>query len=208
MMPRLVSAFIGMGGLGLFLVTFADASYLVIPLTNDLLLIILVAHHPLRLPYYALLAACGSICGAFTLDIVFRKGGRKIERMVPRKRFEYIQGKMANRTGWALGLSALLPPPFPMKPAVIAASALQYPRKKMYAIIFVTRFLRYGAIGLIGLFFARQVVEFIKSPTVAYLMYFLIGIAVLGTTIAVVRWVKQSKEQPPDEENRNPRHTP
>ncbi len=206
----IVGAFLGMGGLGLFLVTFADASYAVIPITNDLLIIVLTAHHPLKLPYYALIAGLGSVAGAFTLDIVFRKGGQKIERVVSRKRFEYVQQKMADRTGWALGLSALMPPPFPMKPAVIAAAVLQYDRKKFYLIIFVTRVLRYGVIGLIGVFFTKQVVAAMKSPILEYLIYFLLAIAILGTAVAVHRWIRESKQQPPDEgdQNQSPQHVP
>ncbi len=195
-MTWLVSAFIGLGGIGLFIITAIDASYLVIPITNDLLMILLVAHHNMRLPYYALMAAFGSMAGAFTIDVVFRKGGRKIERLVPRKRFEYVRGRMENRAGLVLGISAMMPPPFPMKPAVAAASALQYPRRKMYTIIGITRFFRYGAIGLIGVFFSKQIVAFMESPTLSYVMYFLIGIAVLGSGFAVWRWVRESRQQP------------
>lgn len=195
-MHWLVSAFIGFGWAGLLLIAFADSSFLVIPIANDLLVAVLVAQNNARLPLYAIVAAAGSVAGALVLDIVFRKGGQRIERAVSRKRFDYLQRKMESRTGWFIGISALLPPPFPMKPAVVAAAVIQYPRRKMLAIVFLTRLVRYACVGLIGLFFSHQIVAFLESPIVAYVMYFLIAIAVLGSSLAVARWIRQSKEQP------------
>lgn len=195
-MHWLVSAIVGFGGAGLLLIAFADSSFLVIPIANDLLIVILVAQNNARLPLYAILAAVGSAAGALVLDVIFRKGGQRIERAVSRKRFDYLRRKMERRTGWFIGISAMLPPPFPMKPAIVAAAVIQYSRKKMLAIVFSIRIVRYSSVGLIGLFFSSQIVAFLESPIVAYIMYFLIGIAVLGSALAIMRWVKQSGDQP------------
>lgn len=65
------------GGLGLLAIGALDSSFLFMPFGNDLLLIGLTAHHPARMPYYAGMAALGSMLGSLTIDCVSRKGGEK-----------------------------------------------------------------------------------------------------------------------------------
>ena len=53
---------------------------------------------------------------------------------------EYVRKKITKNAGWALGLAALMPPPFPFTPFVAAAAVLQYPRKKLLATVALGRF--------------------------------------------------------------------
>lgn len=48
-----------LGGVGLLLSALIDSSFVPLPLVTDLLLMELSSRHPLRMPYYAAMAAAG-----------------------------------------------------------------------------------------------------------------------------------------------------
>ncbi len=194
----LLRAFLGLGGPGLLLLAALDSSFFIIPVAQDLLIIVLVARDNILLPYYAAMATVGSLIGAFIIDALFRRGGRTLmERTISRERLDYLQRKAEWGTGWVLAVAAVLPPPFPMKPAVAAAAALQYPRKRMFVILGVTRMLRFSTIGLIGIFFEQRVIAFMESPILGITMYILIALGLVLSAISIYKWVKQSRTEAP-----------
>ncbi len=64
-----------LGGVGLFIVTFLDSSFLSLPEAADLLLIWMIVQHKPRMVYYSTMATLGSIAGCFVLYVVTRKAG-------------------------------------------------------------------------------------------------------------------------------------
>src|ERR1700747_3502569 len=64
------------GGVGLFLSAFIDSSFVPLPLVTDLLLMELSRRHPVRMPYYAAMAALGSLAGCIWIYWLARKGGQ------------------------------------------------------------------------------------------------------------------------------------
>jgi membrane protein YqaA with SNARE-associated domain len=190
----IVSSFLALGGPGLLLISIADSSFLILPIANDLLVVLLTSRRHGFLLYYAAMATLGSVIGFFILDLIFRKGGQAtIEKHVSRARLDYLKNKIDRRTGWALAIGSLVPPPFPMKPLVAAASALQYPRKKLLGVIAIARFVRFTAEGVVAIFLGTKAMEFANSPELEDLMYALIGLAVLGSAASVYLWIKRSK---------------
>jgi membrane protein YqaA with SNARE-associated domain len=120
-----------LNGLGLLLLGILDSSFLFLPFGNDFLLIAMAAREHARWPYFAAMAAAGSVLGSFITDAISRKGGEAgLERKFSRRRLEYVKKKITKNAGWTLGLAALMPPPFPFTPCVAAAAVLQYPRKR------------------------------------------------------------------------------
>jgi membrane protein YqaA with SNARE-associated domain len=63
-----------LGGLGLLAASFVDSSFVPLPLVTDLLLIDLSSRHPMRMPYYAGMAAVGSLAGCLWIYYLARKG--------------------------------------------------------------------------------------------------------------------------------------
>ena len=119
------------------------------PLGNDLLIVALSANRHARLPYYVLMATAGSVLGCLLTDIVSRRGGEVgLERNMSRRRIEYIKKKIDKGAGLAIGLAALMPPPFPFTPFIAGAAAFQYPRKKLLGVIAGARLLRFSIEGL------------------------------------------------------------
>jgi len=185
-----------MGLLGLFLMSALDSSFLVLPFGNDLLLIALVSSNRDSLMWivYVIVSAIGSVVGVFFIDLLMRKAGESgLERFVSKKRIDKLKAKLENKGGITVFVATLIPPPFPFTPVVITASALQSPRGKLLIAVFLGRLLRFGIEAVLALYFGRQVLAFMNSDVVTYIVYGLIGIGVILSTLSLLRWLKRNK---------------
>lgn len=184
-----------LGVFGLFLLSALDSSFLVLPFGNDLLLIALVSSNRDSLVWiaYVVVSAIGSLVGVFIVDLIMRKTGEKgLEHFVSQREVEKLKAKLENKAGITVFIATLIPPPFPFTPAVMTASALQTPRGKLFAAVFFGRLIRFGAEAVLALYFGRQVIAFINSDVVSYIVYGLIGIAVVLSTLSVLKWLKRN----------------
>lgn len=188
--------FMRLGLLGLFLMSVLDSSFLVLPFGNDLLLIALVSSNREGLGWiaYVIISAVGSVVGVFIIDLLMRKTGEKgLERFISQNRIEKLKSKLENRAGVTVFIATLIPPPFPFTPAVMTASALQSPRGELLIAVFLGRLLRFGIEAVLALYFGRQVIAFMNSDVVTYIVYGLIGIAVVLSTLSLMKWLKRNK---------------
>jgi len=184
-----------MGMPGLFLMSALDSSFLVLPFGNDLLLIALVSSNRESLIWiaYVLISAVGSVLGVFVVDLLMRKAGEKgLERFVKPKKLERIKQKLENKLGITVLVATLLPPPFPFTPVIMTASALQCSRQKLFGAVFAGRLVRYTAEAILALYFGRQVIAYMNSDVVTYVVYGLVGAAVVLSTLSLLRWLKRS----------------
>jgi len=172
-----------------------DSSFLVLPFGNDLLLIALVSSNRNSWIWigYVIVSALGSVVGVLIVDVIMRKAGEKgLERFVSAKRVEKLKQKLENKAGITVFIATLIPPPFPFTPVVMTASALQSPRGHMLIAVFLGRLLRFGIEAVLALYFGRQMIAFLNSDVVTYFVYGLIGIAVVLSTLSLLRWVKRN----------------
>jgi membrane protein YqaA with SNARE-associated domain len=184
------------GGPGQFVLGVLDSSFLIMPLGNDLLMVVLtVRDHSLML-YYAGMATAGSVVGVLLMDLIVRRGGEKgLGKYVPAKRLEYIKKRVTDRAWVAITLASIAPPPFPFTPFVIAASALQYPRKKLLGMIGIWRMVRFSLEGVLAIYFGNSILSWANQPVVWYGVIVLIVISVGASTLSVYRWIKLSKKR-------------
>ena len=103
------------GGAGLFLIAMADSSFVSLPEINDILIILMVTHHPAWLLYYAAMSTAGSVAGCLILFYLGRKGGEALLR----QRFKGGQVERAMASFRRYGVAAvivpsMLPPPSPI----------------------------------------------------------------------------------------------
>ena len=184
-----------LGIFGLLLMSALDSSFLVLPFGNDLLLIALVSSNregPMWIAY-VLVSAIGSVIGVFVIDLLMRKTGEKgLERFLSKRRIEQVKSKIENKAFLTVFLATLVPPPFPFTPAVMTASALQLPKAKLLGAVFVGRLVRFGVEAILALYFGRQVIAFINSDVVSYIVYGLIAIAIVLSTLSLMRWLKRN----------------
>lgn len=180
---------------GLFLMSALDSSFLVLPFGNDLLLIALVSSQRESLIWiaYVLVSAVGSVLGVFVIDLLMRKAGEKgLERFVSARKIERWKAKLENKLGITVFVATLLPPPFPFTPVIMTASALQCSRRKLFGAVFVGRLIRFTAEAILALYFGRQVIAYIDSDAVAYFVYGLIAVAIVLSTLSLLRWLRRS----------------
>jgi membrane protein YqaA with SNARE-associated domain len=176
-----------LGGPGLLLLGLADNSIIPLPGSMDVLTIWFAVHHHALWYYYAAMATAGALLGGYLTYRLARKGGKKAlhSRLGP-KGTKSFSTRFERWGFWSIFLPALLPPPFPFVPFLLAAGALQYPRKKFLAALALGRGLRYSLLAYLGVIYGRQFLRFFNhysKPTFLVLLAFSImaGIAALVT---------------------------
>src|SRR3954469_9488874 len=186
-----------LGGPGLVLLGVADNS--IIPLTGsmDILTLWLAAAHRHLWPYYAGMATIGAVAGGYVTYALGRKGGKQaIERKLKKQRADKIFDHF-ERVGFrTVTVSAILPPPFPMVPVLLAAGALQYPKRKFVGALAFRRGVRYFLIAGIGSLYARPITAFFHRYYKDAVLI-LIGLAVLGGIFALREYLRSRRNNSP-----------
>jgi membrane protein YqaA with SNARE-associated domain len=193
----IVNFFRRLGAPGLFFLGALDSSFLVLPFGNDFLLMALVSSSrgPIWI-VYVLVSALGSLLGVFVVDVIMRKAGEKgLERFVKPQRVKKIKKKLDKSVGWVVFTSTLLPPPFPFTPVVVSASALQASRTKLFGGVFAGRLVRFTIEAALAIYFGKHILKFLNSPVLDYVVYVLIGIAVVGSALSLLKWLRSNKQK-------------
>jgi len=153
-----------LGGLGLIFLGLLDSSIIPIPGSMDVVTIILSARQQEWWFYYALMATAGSVIGGFVTYRLARKGGKEtLERRLSRRHVDRVQ-RIFERWGFsAIAIPALLPPPAPMVPFVLAAGAMRYPVRKFLAAMTLGRIIRYTILAYLAARYGRKIIAFIAK---------------------------------------------
>ncbi len=150
-----------LGALGLFAVAVVDSSVIPLPLpgSTDLLLLWLVAHS--GNPWFlAAMAISGSLLGGYTTWNVGRRGGEAaLQRHVPARILKLVVGWVEHHPILAVFLPAILPPPIPLSPFVLASGALGVSRNRFFVVFGAARSLRYSLITWLGVVYGRHVIR-------------------------------------------------
>jgi membrane protein YqaA with SNARE-associated domain len=178
--------FLTLGGPGLILLGLIDSSVIPVPGSMDAMTIVLAAHQRTWWPYYAVMATVGSVVGAYLTYRLARNRGEKAlhDRLSKRNAKKVV--RTFERWGFgAIVVPALLPPPMPMVPFVIAAGALQYSPRKFLVAMSVGRLVRYGIFAYLGAVYGRKIFAVVLAHGEVAL-FVTIGICVAATIIFVV----------------------
>ena len=106
-----------------------------------------------------------------------------------------MKRKVTDNAAWALVVAAIAPPPFPFTPFVMAAAALQYPRKRMMAVIGAARMFRFTALGVLALFFGKRILQWAQSGVVQGVLIGLVVVCTIGSIVSVVGWIRRSRKR-------------
>ena len=175
-LPLWLQTLIGsLGGLGLFVIGFFDSSVLSFPFVNDLLLIQFTIRDPRLMPYYVMMATLGSLAGCFWLYFLAKKGGAAMYRRVAGKRAERIHGWVQRNKFLSVAIPAILPPPLPFKPFVLAAGLFEIPLDSFALALVVGRGMRYTIEGFLAMRYGPQATRFLAQNKLEFILL------VLGT---------------------------
>jgi CubicO group peptidase (beta-lactamase class C family)/membrane protein YqaA with SNARE-associated domain len=158
----------GIGGSGLFVVTFLDSSVLSFPFIADALLIELSIANTARMPLYAFMAALGSLAGCIWLYWLAKKGGEVFFHQRAGKYAVKARQWVDHNAFLSVFVPAILPPPFPFKVFVLAEGVFQVPLRTFVIALLLGRGLRYFAEGIFGVRYGSQSLIFLTTHGSAF----------------------------------------
>jgi membrane protein YqaA with SNARE-associated domain len=175
-----------LGALGFIPLGLIDSSIIPLPGSMDVLTIILAARSAEFWMYYAVMATLGSVLGGFVTYRLARKGGKEsLARRVSAKTMKRVYG-IFERWGFAaIAIPAVLPPPMPFVPFLLAAGAMQYSVKKFLLAMTLGRIVRYSILAYLAARYGRKMLPFLLqhgNPVVAAV----VGLVVTGVLVYIV----------------------
>jgi membrane protein YqaA with SNARE-associated domain len=183
-----------LGGPGLLLLGLADNSLIPLPGSMDVLTIWFAVHHHNQWLYYAAMATLGAVIGGYVTYRLARKGGKAaLEHRLGHRGADAFYQRFERWGFWAVAVPAILPPPFPLVPFLLAAGAMQYSRKKFVAALTLGRSLRYGVLAYLGVHYGRHFLRFFNKYTKPTL-FVLIGMSLIAGIAALVTYLRYRHE--------------
>lgn len=184
-----------LGGVGVFLSALLDSSFVPLPLVTDLIVVDLSSRNPVRMPYYAAMAAIGSVAGCIWIYMLARKGGQAYYRNRQQQSSGRIRMWVQKYPFTSVLLPAVAPFPVPFKPFVIAQGVFQVPFIPFVVGTFVGRGALFFVEGLLGVRYGAAAREFVVHQKLASLAMLVILVAI----VAAIRWlpVRRRNEQAP-----------
>ncbi len=147
------------GLVGLFLISIVDSSFVPLPIpgVSDLMIVFFAAQHT-NLFLLVAVATAGSALGGYLSFQVGQKGGMEfLEKHVPERILKRVCGWMEHHAVLSVALPAILPPPMPLSPFVLAAGALKMSQRTFMVAFTTSRLLRHVIAAAAGVYYGRQV---------------------------------------------------
>jgi membrane protein YqaA with SNARE-associated domain len=175
-----------LGGPGLIVLGMVDSSAIPIPGSMDALTIVLAAHHRELWPYYAAMAIFGSVLGAYvTFRLARHQGKERLQRTLQRGWKRTATEFFKKWRFWAIAVAAILPPPVPMVPFVLAAGATDYSWKRFVAAMTLGRTIRYGVLAYFAALYGRRIMSVFTNYGWP-ILYGLIAFAVISALTSYI----------------------
>ncbi len=175
-----------LGGVGLILLGIADNSAVPLPGSMDVFTILLAAHNREWWFYYALMATAGAVIGGYLTYRLAEKGGEEtLEKKIGKKKSSAAYKRFEKRGSLWVFLGAILPPPFPIVPVLMAAGVLHHPKKKFLTALSAGRGVRYFAVAYVGRVYGAAIIGFLSHYYLPVL-YGMIALAVLTAAGALL----------------------
>jgi membrane protein YqaA with SNARE-associated domain len=156
---RLTRYFFRLGFLGVFFICIIDSSPIPLPIpgSSDILVTLIAAQ---RQEWFVvtLIATLGSVIGAAISYHAGRIGGfALLDRYVAQRFRDTMRRWIEEHSILSTALPAILPPPAPLMPFLIAAGALNMPQSRFYTSFTISRFLRHAFFAWLGLHYGRHI---------------------------------------------------
>jgi membrane protein YqaA with SNARE-associated domain len=165
-----------MGIPGLLLISFLDSAAVPMPGGPDAAILLLSWRRPAMTFLIVLVAAGGSTLGCMVLYGIGKKSGEKALSRFNPERVAWIERKMEEYGAWVVFAAVMAPPPFPMKPVILASGVLQARKLRFAAGVFAGRIVRYSILGYLGARFGDESARIIKAHYPEILLVLLGGI--------------------------------
>ena len=149
---RMLPILVRFGLVGLTLVSVIDSSFIPLPIpgVTDIMLVLFAAGHGNPILLIGL-ATLGSALGGLLSHAVGQAGGMKfLEKHVPGKLLGRVTNWVEHHSILAIALPAILPPPVPLSPFVLAAGAVHMSRRRFMIAFTASRLIRHAIAVWLG----------------------------------------------------------
>ncbi|MGC2639408.1 MAG: VTT domain-containing protein [Acidobacteriaceae bacterium] len=181
------------GVAGVFVVSLLDTAPFPLPIpgSTDILILILGANG--EWPWLlALVAIAGSLLGAYFTWAAGKKGGEKmLDRYAPRRFRAYIVRWVKAHGLLSVCLAALLPPPIPLMPFLLAAGAFGVTRRQLFIAMGIARTVRYGGEAALAAIYGRQILRFWHRDLAGWssvILYSFLGLMVAAIVFGIWKY--------------------
>jgi membrane protein YqaA with SNARE-associated domain len=194
----LMHYFFHLGLVGLFLVAIVDSSFVPLPIpgVTDIMLILYAAAHtnPILL---VSIATLGSALGGYLSHAAGQAGGMKfLKKHVPASILTRVTHWMEKHAILSVSLPAILPPPMPLSPFVLAAGAVHMSRTTFMTAFTLSRLLRHCIAVWLGIYYGRAVLRLwahFSAKWATPVLITLWSVILVFTIIAIWRLYKTSR---------------
>ncbi|MGC1918963.1 MAG: hypothetical protein WA682_03685 [Acidobacteriaceae bacterium] len=134
------------------------------------------------------------------------QGGSQIRRrwhpkVAGQKQFDKLKKRIGDRSGVAVAIACLAPPPFPFTMVIAAASALGYSLWRVASINFVCRAVRFSVLGMLAIKFGTAILRIAKSPAFVWSMVVFIALCLIASAFSIRHWIHSTR---PGQRSRKP----
>ena len=146
---------------------------------------------------YSAMAAGGSAIGSIVLYLIGYKGGEVLLlKCIPAAKFDSIRRSFDRHEFWALMLPSMMPPPFPFKFFVLAASAFEMNLCHFLLAIFAGRLVRFLILSALVLAFGQQVVALAGTLVARYWLLLLVALPAAAGLYTWIWYRSRRKDSP------------
>lgn len=184
---------------GVFGVAAIDASPIPLPIpgTTDLILLWLSSHKIGSSWVMVLCAVAGSLLGGyFSWNLGCKGGEAALKRRVPARLLNPVQRWAKGNPFLAVFLPALLPPPVPLSPFLLASGALGVPVQRFLIAFGAARSIRYSLVAWLGATYGRRMNRLWSSTLdkwSAPLLWVFAALVLSGIVFAIVSALRRPK---------------
>ncbi|MBB5057574.1 membrane protein YqaA with SNARE-associated domain [Granulicella aggregans] len=158
---KLLHMMLHFGVFGLFFISIVDSSFVPLPIPGltDIMIVLLAAQKTNWLLLVVLATAGSAVGGFFSYQVGHAGGMAFLQKHVPARIFNRVCGWMQHHAILAVALPALLPPPMPLSPFVLAAGALNMSRTTFMWTFTISRAIRHAIAAFLGIYYGRHILR-------------------------------------------------
>lgn len=193
-----------LGGIGIFALAVIDSSVIPIflPGSTDLVLLLLTAFRSSSVTSpieYASCAFAGSVLGGYMTWAAGKKGGEAALSKLKKGRFiRRVQNQVKTHGMISVLFAAIIPPPVPLLPFLLAAGALGLSLSRFFIAYCTGRAIRYGVIAWLGFHYGRYMLsmwqKYLNAWTVPIITIY-VALIVLGVGYGIWKYRKETRKR-------------
>ncbi|MGA7522342.1 MAG: VTT domain-containing protein [Acidobacteriaceae bacterium] len=181
------------GVVGVFGVALIDSSPIPLPVpgSTDVLILILGSHG--EFPWLlALAGVAGSVLGGYLTWKAGQKGGEAmLERYVRQRYRTHINRWVKGHGIRTVAIAALLPPPIPLLPFLLAAGALGVTRRQLVIALGAARSIRYGIEAALAIVYGPHILHWANKYLAGWsniILYTFLGLIGAGIVFGIWKY--------------------